>query len=66
MERFNIKKKFLFDKSPHFIGSWKLNNNNLCNQIINYFETNEGLQQAGFTLPTRFISVTQSFIYIFK
>ena len=50
MERFNIKKKFLFNKSPHFIGSWKLNNDNLCKQIINYFDANEDLQQAGHTL----------------
>tara|TARA_B110000027_G_C16101897_1_gene293498 strand:+ start:1038 stop:1655 length:618 start_codon:yes stop_codon:yes gene_type:complete len=60
MDRFNIKKKLLFNKSPHFIGSWKLNNNHLCNQIINYFETNEGLQQAGSTLSGKVLEAKKT------
>ena len=60
MERFNIKKKFLFNKSPHFIGSWKLNNDNLCKQIINYFDANEDLQQAGSTLYGKFLAAKKT------
>tara|TARA_B100000767_G_C19746115_1_gene528601 strand:- start:515 stop:1141 length:627 start_codon:yes stop_codon:yes gene_type:complete len=36
-------------KQPNFIGSWNIENNNLCNDIIKYFEENRGLQKQGFT-----------------
>lgn len=32
---------------PHFIGSWNIENNKLCKEIINFFEENKDLQRAG-------------------
>jgi hypothetical protein len=45
----NPVKKNYFEKlkdinindQAHFIGSWNIENNNLCNEIINFFETNK-------------------------
>ncbi len=34
-------------KSPNFIGSWNLENDKLCNDIIKFFENNKELQQKG-------------------
>ena len=31
----------------HFIGCWNLENNNLCEEIIKFFETNQNLQKKG-------------------
>ena len=33
----------------HFIGCWNLENNTLCNTIINFFENNKNLQKQGST-----------------
>jgi prolyl 4-hydroxylase len=54
MKRIDIikKKKFEFIKiaqPPHFIGSWNIENNELCKEIVNYFEENKSLQKAGVT-----------------
>ena len=35
--------------SPHFIGSWNILNDDLCNQIINFFQNNPQLQKKGVT-----------------
>jgi len=35
--------------SPNFIGSWNIDKNELCNNIINFFEENSSLQQKGST-----------------
>ena len=42
-------KKLLTDsnKSPNFIGSWNIENDKLCNQIIKFFEENKSLQNKG-------------------
>ena len=37
------------DKSPNFIGSWNIENDKLCNEIIKFFEENKSLQQKGIT-----------------
>ena len=34
--------------SPNFIGSWKIEDD-LCNELVNYFETNKGKHQQGVT-----------------
>ena len=34
---------------PNFIGNWDLENNELCNEIINFFESNSDLQTKGTT-----------------
>ena len=34
-------------KYPHFIGSWMLENPEVCNQLIDYFENNKGKQRPG-------------------
>jgi hypothetical protein len=34
-------------KHSHFIGCWNLENDNLCNEIIKFFETNKHLQKKG-------------------
>ena len=42
MKRINLE-----SKDTHFIGSWNIENKNLCNEIINFFEKNEILQKDG-------------------
>ena len=37
------------NKSPNFIGSWNIENDKLCNEIIKFFEENESLQKKGST-----------------
>jgi len=37
------------NKSPNFIGSWDIENVNLCEDIIKFFEQNKNLQQKGIT-----------------
>ncbi len=34
-------------KHPHFIGCWELENDELCNEIINFFEKNKNKQTKG-------------------
>ena len=36
-------------KSESFIGLWNLEDNNLCNQLINFFDENKDLQVVGAT-----------------
>jgi hypothetical protein len=36
-------------EQPHFIGSWNIENDNLCNEIITFFEENQNLQKSGST-----------------
>jgi prolyl 4-hydroxylase len=48
MERIDLKKdEFGRTYQPHFIGSWNIRNDNLCKQIINFFEENKILQKKG-------------------
>ena len=35
------------DQYPHFIGSWNIENDILCEEIINVFEKNKKLQNPG-------------------
>jgi len=35
------------NKKIHFIGCWDLENNNLCKEIIDFFEKNKNLQKQG-------------------
>ncbi len=42
MKRININ-----TQQTHFIGCWNLENNKLCNEIINLFENNKNLQIQG-------------------
>ena len=44
MERINISKE------KNFIGSWNINDDNLCNNIIGFFENNKILQKKGATI----------------
>tara|TARA_B100000780_G_scaffold147362_1_gene102985 strand:+ start:723 stop:1319 length:597 start_codon:yes stop_codon:yes gene_type:complete len=44
-----INKKINNLNSPNFIGCWDIDNNELCNNIINFFENNEPLQKKGST-----------------
>ena len=43
MKKINIDIK----KKPHFIGCWNLENNDLCNNIIKFFENNKSKQSKG-------------------
>ena len=36
-------------ETPNFIGAWQLDDLGLCDEIIDLFEANEGLQQEGGT-----------------
>ena len=53
MERIDLKKDELSEfgrtYQPHFIGSWNIRNDNLCTQIINFFEENRILHGKGAT-----------------
>ena len=42
MKRININ-----SQQVHFIGCWNLENDKLCNEIINFFENNKNLQKPG-------------------
>ena len=35
------------NKQPNFIGAWNIENNDLCNEIITWFEENRDLQKPG-------------------
>lgn len=45
MSRINIKT----NKNPHFIGSWKMKDVKICEDIIDFFEDNPKLQEQGQT-----------------
>ena len=51
MERIDLKKDELSEfgrtYQPHFIGSWNIRNDNLCKQIINFFEENKIQKKKG-------------------
>ncbi len=56
MKRIDIKNNgtkilgsLIKDQNPHFIGSWNLEKNNLCKQIIDIFDENEHLHKGGVT-----------------
>ena len=56
MKRLNIKTKMITtneilkkNEDPHFIGAWNIENNDLCTEIINFFEENRDLQRDGVT-----------------
>ena len=42
MKKINIK-----SQQAHFIGCWNLENDKLCNEIIDFFENNKSLQKPG-------------------
>ena len=52
MERVDLKKdesnEFSGTDQPHFIGSWNIQNDDLCKEIINFFEKNKILHTKGF------------------
>jgi len=37
------------NKSPNFIGSWNIQNDKLCNEIIKFFEDHKSMQRVGIT-----------------
>tara|TARA_B100000161_G_scaffold205930_1_gene151057 strand:- start:317 stop:919 length:603 start_codon:yes stop_codon:yes gene_type:complete len=45
MKRINVQTV----QHPHFIGCWNINNDDLCKNIINFFEHNQDLQAKGST-----------------
>ena len=49
MKRLEVVNNSLSIKQPNFIGSWNIENNNLCNELIKYFEENVLLQKEGET-----------------
>jgi len=50
MERINlIENKLRKKKETHFIGSWNIKNDNLCKEIISFFDENKTLQKKGAT-----------------
>jgi prolyl 4-hydroxylase len=49
MKRFDVTEKVISIKNPNFIGSWNLENDDLCNEIITWFEENKDLQKQGIT-----------------
>lgn len=49
MKRLELINNSLSIKQPNFIGLWNIENNNLCNELIKYFEENVLLQTQGET-----------------
>ena len=49
MKRIHIRSNTLKneDQNPHFIGAWNLEDDDLCKEIINFFEENKNLQRDG-------------------
>ena len=49
MKRINIRSNTVKneEQNPHFIGAWNLENDDLCKEIINFFEENKNLQRDG-------------------
>ena len=45
---------------PHFIGSWNINNDKLCNDIIDFFKNNHEIQKEGTTATGIDIKVKKS------
>lgn len=43
------RNEIINNKSPNFIGCWSLNNDKICEDIINFFEENKILQHQGTT-----------------
>ena len=43
------KIKILNSGGPHFIGSWNILNDKLCENIVTFFESNPNLQKKGVT-----------------
>ena len=44
-----MKRTSINTQQTHFIGSWNLENNNLCNEIIKFFENNKNLEKQEVT-----------------
>ena len=42
-----MKKIIINSQEAHFIGCWNLENNKMCEEIINFFERNKNLQKPG-------------------
>ena len=55
MKRININ-----TQQTHFIGSWNLENNKLCNEIIQLFENNKDLQKQGVTGKGRDLKIKKT------
>ena len=49
LDKLKFWNKLTYKEQPHFIGSWNIENENLCNEIINFFDKNEILQKKGLT-----------------
>ena len=49
MKRIHIRSNTLKneDQNPHFIGAWNLEDDDLCKEIITFFEENKNLQRDG-------------------
>ena len=47
MKRFDLTEKILTTENPNFIGAWNIENDDLCNEIITWFEKNKELQMQG-------------------
>jgi len=50
IEKLEVQNKITKEIHPHFIGSWNLKKDNLCKEIIRFFEENENLQKKGVTV----------------
>ena len=57
MERVSLQKQNL---SPNFIGSWIMNPLSICDELINYFESNKHKQKRGATFVGENLDVKNS------
>ena len=64
MKRLELINNSLSIKQPNFIGLWNIENNNLCNELIKYFEENVPLQRQGETSGGKNILVKKGLILI--
>ena len=61
MKRIELKKdKYKKNESPHFIGSWNLDNDNLCKEIIKLFEENKDRHNVGLIESGKDLSIKKT------
>ena len=61
MKKIDIKSQHI-----HFIGSWNIENNNLCNEMVSLFEENKDLHKQGATSKGKNINAKKTTDITFK
>jgi prolyl 4-hydroxylase len=60
IEKAGISASFKETQYPHFIGSWDIEKETLCKEIINLFEENKQLQKSGVTIGGKDLTIKKT------